>query len=148
MLADPKASALVDNFAAQWLRLRELASAQPQSRDFDDNLREAFEREAKLVFASVVNENRSVIDLLDANYTFVNERLARHYGIEGVTGDYFRRVTLPEDSPRRGLLGKGSVLTVTSVSNRTSPVIRGAWVLENLLGSSAIAAASRCREQA
>ena len=135
MLADPKASALVDNFAAQWLRLRELASAQPQSRDFDDNLREAFEREAKLVFASVVNENRSVIDLLDANYTFVNERLARHYGIEGVTGDYFRRITLPDDSPRRGLLGKGAVLTVTSVSNRTSPVIRGAWVLENLLGT-------------
>jgi hypothetical protein len=135
MLADPKASGLVDNFAAQWLRLRELASAQPQSRDFDDNLREAFEREAKLVFASVVNENRSVIDLLDANYTFVNERLAHHYGIEGVTGDYFRRVTLPENSPRRGLLGKGSVLTVTSVSNRTSPVIRGAWVLENLLGT-------------
>ena len=135
MLADSKASALVDNFAAQWLRLRVLASAQPQSRDFDDNLREAFEREAKLVFASIMHENRSVIDLLDANYTFVNERLARHYGIAGVTGDYFRRVTLPEDSPRRGLLGKGSVLTVTSVSNRTSPVIRGAWVLENLLGT-------------
>jgi hypothetical protein len=135
MLADPKAAALVDNFAAQWLRLRELATVEPQSRDFDDNLREAFEREAKLVFASVVNENRSVIDLLNANYTFVNERLARHYGIEGVTGDYFRRVTLPDASPRRGLLGKGAVLTVTSVSNRTSPVIRGAWVLENLLGA-------------
>lgn len=135
MLADPKAGALVDNFAAQWLRLRELASVEPQSRDFDDNLREAFEREAKLMFASVVNENRSVIDLLDANYTFVNERLARHYGIAGITGDYFRRVTLPDDSPRRGLLGKGAVLTVTSVSNRTSPVIRGAWVLENLLGT-------------
>jgi hypothetical protein len=135
MLADRKAGALVDNFAAQWLRLRELAAVEPQSREFDDNLREAFEREAKLIFAGVVNENRSVLDLLDANYTFVNERLARHYGIAGVTGDYFRRVTLPDDSPRRGLLGKGAVLTVTSVSNRTSPVIRGAWVLENLLGT-------------
>lgn len=134
MLADPKASALVDNFAAQWLQLRQLASAQPEGREFDDNLREAFEQEAKLVFGGVVREDRSVLELLDADYTYVNERLARHYGIEGVTGDRFRRVSLPKDSPRRGLLGKGAVLTVTSVANRTSPVIRGAWVLENVLG--------------
>jgi Protein of unknown function (DUF1592)/Protein of unknown function (DUF1588)/Protein of unknown function (DUF1587)/Protein of unknown function (DUF1585)/Protein of unknown function (DUF1595) len=135
MLADPKAGALVDNFAAQWLQLRQLASAQPQGREFDDNLREAFEQEAKLVFGGVMREDRSVLELLDADYTFVNERLARHYGIDGVAGDQFRRVSLPKDSPRRGLLGKGAILTVTSVANRTSPVIRGAWVLENILGS-------------
>jgi hypothetical protein len=135
MLADPKASALVDNFAGQWLHLRQLASAQPQGREFDDNLRQAFEREAKLMFGSVVNEDRSVLELLDADYTFVNERLARHYGIEGVAGDHFRKVRLPKDSPRRGLLGKGAVLTVTSVANRTSPVIRGSWILENVLGT-------------
>jgi hypothetical protein len=134
MLADPKASALTDNFAAQWLQLRQLASAQPLSREFDDNLRQAFDQEAKLLFTSVMKEDRSVLELLDADYTFANERLARHYGIEGVMGDHFRRVTLPEGSPRRGLLGKGAVLTVTSVANRTSPVIRGAWVLENILG--------------
>jgi mono/diheme cytochrome c family protein/PAS domain-containing protein len=134
MLADPKASALVDNFAAQWLQLRQLASAQPEGREFDDNLRQAFEREAKLMFAGVLREDRNVLDLLDADYTYVNERLARFYGIEGVVGDHFRRVSLPKDSPRRGLLGKGAVLTVTSVANRTSPVIRGAWVLENILG--------------
>jgi hypothetical protein len=134
MLADPKASALADNFAAQWLHLRQLAAAQPEGREFDDNLRQAFEQEAKLMFTSVMREDRNVLELLDANYTFANERLARHYGIEGVAGDHFRRVSLPEDSPRRGLLGKGAVLTVTSVANRTSPVIRGAWVLENILG--------------
>jgi hypothetical protein len=134
MLADPKASALVDNFASQWLHLRQLASAQPEGREFDDNLRQAFEQEAKLMFAAVMREDRNVLELLDADYTFVNERLARHYGIEGVVGDQFRRVGLPKDSPRRGLLGKGAVLTVTSVANRTSPVIRGAWVLENILG--------------
>jgi hypothetical protein len=134
MLADPKASALVDNFAAQWLHLRQLAGAQPEGREFDDNLRQAFEREAKLVFGSVLKDDRSVLELLDADYTFVNARLARHYGIDGVAGDYFRKVSLPKDSPRRGLLGKGAVLTVTSVANRTSPVIRGAWILENVLG--------------
>jgi len=134
MLADPKASALVDNFASQWLQLRQLASAQPQGREFDDNLREAFAEEARLMFGSILREDRSILDLLDADYTFVNERLARHYGIDGVVGDQFRRVLLSKDSPRRGLLGKGAVLTVTSVANRTSPVIRGAWVLENVLG--------------
>jgi hypothetical protein len=135
MLADPKAGALVDNFAAQWLALRQLASAQPEGRTFDDNLRQAFEQEIRLAFGHVIGADRSVLELLDANYTFVNERLARHYGIEGVAGDHFRRVSLPDDSPRRGLLGKGAVLTVTSVANRTSPVIRGAWILENVLGS-------------
>jgi hypothetical protein len=135
MLADPKARALVDNFAAQWLSLRELTSAQPEGRTFDDNLRQAFAQEIKLMVGGVIAEDRSVLELLDADYTFVNERLARHYGIEGVVGDHFRRVGLPKDSPRRGLLGKGAVLTVTSVANRTSPVIRGAWILENVLGS-------------
>jgi hypothetical protein len=135
MLADPKARAMVDNFAAQWLSLRELTSAQPEGRTFDDNLRHAFAQEIKLMVEAVIAEDRSVLELLDADYTFVNERLARHYGIEGVVGDHFRRVSLPEDSPRRGLLGKGAVLTVTSVANRTSPVIRGAWILENVLGS-------------
>jgi hypothetical protein len=135
MLADRKADALVDNFAAQWLSLRQLTSAQPEGRTFDDNLRQAFEREIKLMFADVIREDRSVLELLDADYTFVNERLARHYGIDGVVGDHFRRVSLPKDSPRRGLLGKGALLTVTSVANRTSPVIRGAWILENVLGS-------------
>jgi len=134
MLADPRSSALVDNFAAQWLRLRQLATAQPEGREFDDNLRQAFEQEARLMFASVVNEDRNVLELLDADYTFLNERLARHYGIDGVVGDQFRKVSLPKESPRRGLLGKGAVLTVTSVANRTSPVIRGAWILENVLG--------------
>jgi hypothetical protein len=135
MLADTKSSALADNFAAQWLQLRQLQTAQPLTREFDDNLREAFEREVKLMFTAVMREDRSVLDLLDADYTFVNERLARHYGIEGVTGEWFRRVSLPEDSPRRGLLGMGAVLTLTSVANRTSPVIRGSWVLENVLGT-------------
>jgi hypothetical protein len=134
MLADPKASALVNNFASQWLHLRQLASVQPQGREFDDNLRQAFDQEAKLMFTRIMREDRSVLELLDADYTFINERLARHYGIDGVVGDHFRRIDLPEDSPRRGLLGKGAVLTVTSVANRTSPVIRGAWVLENILG--------------
>jgi hypothetical protein len=135
MLADTKSSALADNFAAQWLQLRQLEAAQPLTREFDDNLREAFGREVKLMFTAVMREDRSVLDLLDADYTFVNERLARHYGIEGVTGEWFRRVSLPKDSPRRGLLGMGAVLTLTSLANRTSPVIRGAWVLENILGT-------------
>ena len=135
MLADAQSRALVDNFAGQWLRLRELANAQPEDRAFDDALRLAFEQETQMLFASIVNEDRSIVELLDADYTFLNERLARHYGIEGVRGTFMRRVSLPADSPRRGLLGQGSILTVTSVGNRTSPVIRGAWVLESLLGA-------------
>ena len=102
---------------------------------FDDNLRQAFERETELFFDSIIRENRSVLDLLDADYTFLNERLAKHYGIPGVYGEYFRRVSLPADSVRRGLLGQGSILTDTSRANRTSPVIRGKWILENIFGA-------------
>jgi len=135
LLADPRASALVENFAGQWLQLRQLRDAQPDDREFDENLRRAFERETELLLETIMREDRSVLELLDADYTFLNERLARHYGITGVRGDYMRRVQLPEDSPRRGLLGHGSILTVTSVGDRTSPVIRGAWIVENLLGA-------------
>jgi uncharacterized protein DUF1592/uncharacterized protein DUF1588/uncharacterized protein DUF1585/uncharacterized protein DUF1587/uncharacterized protein DUF1595/cytochrome c len=137
MLADSRADALVDNFAAQWLALRNLKSITPDPivyPEFDDNLREAFEQEARLFFKSVVREDRSVVDFLDADYTFVNERLARFYGIPNVYGSQFRRVTL-SDPTRRGLLGKGSVLMATSYPNRTSPVSRGKWVLENVLGT-------------
>ena len=102
--------------------------------DFDDNLRQAFQREAELFFESVVQEDRSVLDLMTADYTFVNERLARHYGIPGVFGSDFRRVTLSDDA-RRGILGKGAVLLVTSHANTTSPVLRGKWVLENIIGA-------------
>jgi hypothetical protein len=102
---------------------------------FDDNLRQAFERETALFFDSIIRENRSVLDLLDADYTFLNERLAKHYGIPGVYGARFRRVSLPADSVRRGLLGQGSILTDTSRPNRTSPVIRGKWILENIFGT-------------
>jgi cytochrome c551/c552 len=139
MLADAKARALVTNFANQWLYLRDLKSANPDVTvfpDFDDNLRQAFQRETELLFDSVMREDRSVLDLLDADYTFVNERLARHYGIPHVYGPDFRRVPVPGDA-RRGLLGQGSLLLVTSNANRTSPVIRGKWILENLLGSQA-----------
>jgi hypothetical protein len=137
MLADERARALVINFAGQWLYLRDLKSAVPDSRefpDFDDNLRQAFQRETELLFQSVVREDRSVLDLLGADYTFVNERLAKHYGIANVYGPDFRRVPVPNDA-RRGLLGQGSILLVTSNANRTSPVQRGKWILENLLGS-------------
>ena len=138
MLADPRSEALVTNFAGQWLYLRNLAAATPDARsfpDFDDNLRQAFRRETEMLFDSIVHENRSVLDLLRANYTFANERLAKHYGIPGVYGSRFRRVELPPGSVRGGLLGHGSILTITSYANRTSPVLRGKWVLENILGS-------------
>ena len=137
MLADPRAGALTANFAGQWLHLRNLEAAAPNLRrfpDFDDNLRRAFRRETELLFGSVVDQDRSVLDLLQADYTFLNERLARHYGISGVYGSRFRRVDLPPGSPRGGLLGHGSVLTVTSYATRTSPVLRGQWILDNLLG--------------
>ncbi|MBN8829732.1 MAG: DUF1592 domain-containing protein [Sphingomonadales bacterium] len=134
MIADPRSDALVNNFAQQWFHLQQLDSAERDSKDFDDNLRFAMAQETKLLFKNIVRANRPITELLSANYTFLNERLARHYGISGVQGDYFRRVSLPADSPRRGLLGQASVLTVTSVANRTSPVIRGAWVLDNILG--------------
>ena len=138
MLADPRSQALVDDFAGQWLHIRNVARFQPSPEllfHFDDNLRQAFERETKLFFESIIRENRSVLDLLDADYTFLNERLAKHYGIAGVYGERFRRVSLPGDSVRRGLLGQGSILTGTSRANRTSPVIRGKWILENILGT-------------
>jgi hypothetical protein len=137
MLADPKAQALVSNFAGQWLQLRNLRNVQPNTDlfpDFDDNLRQSFRRETELLFESVVQEDRSVLDLLTANYTFVNERLARHYGIPDIYGSRFRRVALTDDA-RRGLLGQGSILALTSHAERTSPVVRGKWILENILGS-------------
>ena len=137
MLADPKADALVTSFAVQWLQLRLVDTVSPESREFDGNLRQALRKETELLFASVLREDRSVIDLLDADYTFVDERLARHYDLPNIRGSRFRRVELPESSPRRGLLGHGSILTLTSAPNRTSPVKRGQWVLNNLLGTPA-----------
>jgi mono/diheme cytochrome c family protein len=138
MMADSRSQALIGNFAGQWLYLRNLAVAGPDLRqfpDFDDNLRQAFRRETELFFESIIKEDRSVMDLLNANYTFVNERLAKHYGIPNVYGSNFRRVSLPEGGVRGGLLGQGSILTVTSYANRTSPVLRGKWILDNILGT-------------
>lgn len=129
--------ALVTNFAAQWLFVRNLQSFVPDQEtfpNFDDNLRQAFRRETELFFESIMREDRSVLDLLTADYTFVNERLARHYGIPNVYSSRFRKVASP-DPNRRGLLGQGSVLAVTSYPNRTSPVLRGKWILENILGT-------------
>src|SRR4029078_8448559 len=137
VLADPRSHSLVSNFAFQWLKLRALDDADPDAilfPNFDDGLREAFKRELELFVQSVFTEDRSVLDLLSADYTFVNERLALHYGIPNVRGNLFRRVTL-NDSNRFGLLGKGGVLTVASCANRTAPVLRGAWILENLMGT-------------
>jgi len=137
MLADPKAAALVDNFAGQWLYLRNLDSFVPNSvgfPNFDDNLRQGLKMETELFFASIVNEDRSVLDLMTASDTFLNERVAKHYGVRGVYGPHFRRVELT-DERRFGLLGKGSVLMVSSHTDRTSPVVRGKWVLENVLGT-------------
>jgi hypothetical protein len=135
MLADPRAEALVTNFAGQWLFLRELKNARPDSPDFDGNLRQSFQRETELLFRTIVNEDRSVVDFLNADFTFVDERLAEHYGIANIHGSRTRRVSLAANDPRRGLLGHGSILTITSAANRTSPVVRGKWVLENLLGA-------------
>jgi mono/diheme cytochrome c family protein len=136
MLADPRSNALIANFAEQWLFLRNLKSSVPDLEafpDFDDNLRQAMKEETTLFFDSVMREDRSVLDLLNADYTFVNERLAKHYGIPNVYGSQFRRVAVPSDA-RRGLLGQASILAVTSYPNRTSPVERGKWILTNLLG--------------
>jgi len=140
MLASPKAQALVGNFAAEWLYLRNLPAFRPDEElfpDFDDSLRQAFRTETELFFESILRENRKVTDLLAANYTFLNERLARHYGVPNVYGSQFRRVTLPREmsATRAGLLGHGSILAVTSYPTRTSPVLRGKWVLDNLLGT-------------
>ena len=137
MLADPKSEALTRNFAGQWLSLRELAAVQTAAPNFDENLRQSFRRETEMLFSTIVHDDRPIVELLDADYTFVDERLARHYGIPNVHGSYFRRVPLDEASPRRGLLGQGSMLTATSVATRTSPVVRGKWILENLLGTPA-----------
>jgi len=137
MLADAKSDALIQNFAGQWLYLRNLKSFQPNSLefpDFDDNLRQAFQRETELFFASIMREDRNVLELMTADFTYLNERLARHYRIPGVYGSHYRRVTLTDES-RKGLLGKGAILMVTSHPDRTSPVVRGKWVLENLLGA-------------
>jgi len=136
MLADPKSDALVENFAGQWLRLRNVKNVLPNSDlfpDFDDNLRQSFRRETELLFQSIIREDRGVVDLLTADYSFINERLARHYGIPDIYGSQFRRVTIA-DPARRGLLGHGSMLAVTSHAERTSPVLRGKWILENILG--------------
>lgn len=138
MLADRRARALTSNFVAQWLQLRKLEAVTPSETvfpDFDERLRQGMRRETELFFDAIVREDRGVMDLLTADFTFLNERLAMHYGIDDVKGTQFRRVTLPADSPRRGLLGQASVLTVTSHAIRTSPVIRGKWILENILGS-------------
>jgi mono/diheme cytochrome c family protein len=135
MVADPKADAFIRNFSGQWLYLRDLARLQTEAAVFDDNLRQSFIRETEMLFGTIVRDDRSLLDLVDPDYTFLDERLARHYGIQNVRGSYFRRVALPPGSPRRGLLGQGSMLTVTSVATRTSPVSRGKWILENLLGT-------------
>jgi hypothetical protein len=137
MLGDERARMLVTNFADQWLQLRNVAAATPDMRafpDFDDNLRKAFRRETHLFLESVLREDRSVTELLRANYSFLNERLAKHYGVAGVYGSRFRKVTFGEGAERGGLLRQGSILTVTSYATRTSPVIRGKWVLDNILG--------------
>jgi len=142
MLADPKSENLVTNFASQWLHLRNLDTITPDMRlfpDFDDNLRQAFRQETEMLVESVIAENRSVLDLLTANYTFLNERLAKHYGIPNIYGSRFRRVAFDDQAGdpgqrRGGLLRQGSILLVTSYPTRTSPVIRGKWILENVMG--------------
>ena len=137
MLADPKSAAIVENFAGQWLRLRNVRNILPNSDlypDFDENLRQSFRRETEMFFESIMREDRNVLDLLTADYSFINERLARHYGIAGIYGSHFRRVTI-SDPARRGLLGQGSILAATSHAERTSPVLRGKWILENILGT-------------
>jgi hypothetical protein len=137
MLKDPKAEALVANFAGQWLHIRNLQMVSPdhgQFPDFDDDLRRAMEKETEMFFSNIMREDRSVLEFLDANYTFLNERLARHYGITGVKGDEFQRVSF-SGKQRGGVLTHASILTITSNPTRTSPVKRGKWILENLLGT-------------
>jgi hypothetical protein len=137
MLADGRSSALVENFADQWLAVRNVGDVSPDPDlfpDFNENLREAMLRETELFVNHIIREDRNVLELLTADYTFVNERLARHYGMPGVYGNHFRRVQIA-DPNRRGLLGHGSILMVTAYPNRTSPVLRGKWLLDNFLGS-------------
>ena len=139
MMADPRSEAMTTNFAGQWLQLRNLATlvrpGEPYAVAFDERLRQAMITETEMFFESVVQEDRGVLELLTANYTFLNGRLAAHYGIPNVQGTHFRRVTFPPDSPRGGLLGHGSILTLTSHAIRTSPVLRGKWILDNILGT-------------
>ncbi len=138
LLADPRAASLATSFAAEWLQLRNLEVAQPSDPfvlSFDETLRRGLQRETELFFGGIVSQNRPALELLTANYTYLNERIATHYGIPNVQGSDFRRVELPEGSPRGGLLGQGSILTITSHPNRTSPVLRGKWILKNLLGT-------------
>jgi hypothetical protein len=138
MIADSRFDSFVETFAGQWLFLRNLAASVPVQQnfpDFDDTLRQGFRTETEMFFKSVIREDRSALDLLRADYTFLNERLARHYGMADIKGTRFRRVPLPPGSRRGGLLGQGSLLTVTSYPDRTSPVVRGKWILENLLGT-------------
>ena len=138
MLADRRSGALVENFAGMWLHLRNLDSWTPDRRlfaDFDDNLRQSFRGETELLFEAIVREDRSLVELLSADFTYLNERLAKHYGVPHIYGDHFRRVKLPPDGIRGGILTHGSILAVTSYGNRTSPVLRGKWVLENILGT-------------
>jgi hypothetical protein len=140
MIADPRSQAFIENFTGQWLNVRGMAASEPVVDlypDFDSTLRQAMRREVELFFGSVIQEDRSILDLLTADYTFVNERLAKHYGISDVYGSQFRRVTLPPElDMRRGLLGKGALLTITSDAARTSPVKRGKWFLETFLDTS------------
>ena len=139
MLADPRSAALTENFAGQWLQLRNLETVvrpgDPYARAFDESLRQGLLRETLLFIDSIMREDRSLLEILTADYSFLNERVARHYGLNGVQGSHFRRVEYPPDSPRRGLLGHGSVLTLTSHAIRTSPVNRGKWILDNILGT-------------
>jgi hypothetical protein len=137
MIQDSRSRALVENFAGQWLYLRNVKTVHPNQdifSDFDENLRRAFQQETNLFLAYLIREDYSVLDLLRADFSFLNERLATHYGVPGVHGQRYRKVTL-QDANRRGLLGQGSILTVTALANRTSPVMRGKWVLENFLGT-------------
>jgi len=138
MLADSRSRTLVNNFAGQWLHLRNLEGFTPDLRlfpDFDDNLRQAFRTETELVFENVLREDRSVLSLLQTGYTFLNERLAKHYGVPHVYGSHFRRVSTDPQTERGGLLRHGSILAVTSYATRTSPVLRGKWILENIIGT-------------
>src|SRR6266516_731225 len=137
MLADPKGEAMSVRFASQWLRLQDVEKIHPDALlfpSFDNELAESYKRETELLFDSIVREDRNVLDLFTADYTFVNERIAKVYGIPNITGENFRRVTLADEN-RRGILGHGSILMMTSVADRTSPVQRGKWIMETLLGS-------------
>ena len=138
MLRDPKSHSLVENFGGQWLQVRKLESVKPDRKrfpEFDEYLRLSMRRETEMFFESIVREDRSILDFIDANYTYLNERLARFYNIPNVQGAEFRKVSFAAEAHRGGLLGQASVLTVSSYANRTSPVLRGKWVLENLVGA-------------